>query len=202
MEPEPKLVTDYIHGYRLWELGVDNGILYALYANKIWKPYRELEAYCNVDSYIHDAPDPDCNCGIHARFSPNDLHDIVLQSRPGSILIAGAIAARGNIVMHERGFRAGCAKILGLAPPPEAVYRWTRSLTLSSEELMQAAGLYDVPCYHSMDALAKAIPPTHKPQIKYFKYIKPDLQAWRRAYMMAPMITPEQAHKLITDFGV
>jgi hypothetical protein len=63
----------------------------------------------------HRAPDPDCECGLHAWYAPNSGY---ARGAPGST-VHGAVAAWGRIEAHWHGFRAEYAEPMALAYSPE-----------------------------------------------------------------------------------
>lgn len=68
----------------------------------------------------HDAPHPDCECGLYAYFDvrrENNPHNY----RPGD-LIWGAVAAWGRVEVHSSGFRAEYAEPVVLAYSPRDAY--------------------------------------------------------------------------------
>ena len=71
----------------------------------------------------HSAPAPNCGCGLYAYHDPIDpskqasgLYSIMYMyaDRPSTPRITGAIAAWGQIEVHETGFRAEKARIVAL----------------------------------------------------------------------------------------
>lgn len=63
----------------------------------------------------HDAPHPDCACGLYAMHSAGDVG-----GNPATA-VCGAICAWGRIEVHATGLRAEYARVVALAPlfPPE-----------------------------------------------------------------------------------
>jgi len=64
-----------------------------------WKPREVAEARCRTSPF-HDAPAPDCRCGLHA--SPS--LDILRRTKCPAVL--GRVALWGRVIEHERGYRA------------------------------------------------------------------------------------------------
>jgi hypothetical protein len=64
-----------------------------------WLPGRPAEAVCRV-GWFHDAPHPDCSCGLHG------THDAEPLRRTRSPAVLGRVALWGRVIEHELGFRA------------------------------------------------------------------------------------------------
>lgn len=95
----------------------------------------ENKAVCKIDQRIqflggrdprrgrppaHEAPHPDCECGLYAYFEPrreNNPHNFRKDE-----LIWGAVAAWGRIEVHADGFRAEYAQPVVLAYHPRQPY--------------------------------------------------------------------------------
>lgn len=71
-----------------------------------------LEASC---AHGHEAPAPDCNCGIHAWHPRPASARTVLASR---FEIPGIVEAAGAIEVHEEGFRAARGRPYALVAVP------------------------------------------------------------------------------------
>lgn len=99
--------------------------------NKIWH-LQHLSAECLT--YKHDAPQEDCQCGIHAA-SPDpfpilqfmltrkgtDYYYTHLEQDDISYGFACLIRGGGKIIVHECGWRAETASIIALISQPETV---------------------------------------------------------------------------------
>jgi len=66
---------------------------------RAWIPRRPAEASCGAGRF-HDAPHPDCSCGLHG------THQVDLLRRTKNPAVLGRVAFWGRVVEHEMGFRA------------------------------------------------------------------------------------------------
>lgn len=64
-----------------------------------WPPMREAEARCRL-ARMHEAPNPDCSCGLHG------VRDIEFLRHAKSPAVVGTVAMWGRVVEHEHGYRA------------------------------------------------------------------------------------------------
>jgi hypothetical protein len=100
-----------VAGYRAWQLG-PGGVLFplALPAAPPWE--RGVNrAHCFAHD-AHEAPAPDCTCGLHALHRPDDRR--LELGHPA----VGAIAAWGEIEIYASGFRAEYASVIALVYGP------------------------------------------------------------------------------------
>lgn len=102
-----------------------------------WRPGVQV-AYCHADDdrpAAHDAPDTACRCGLYAFHDLTDAMNLA-QVPP----VVGAVAARGQVLLHADGFRAQEMALLALAwagtQPPAAHQR---------QQLQRCADRYRVP---------------------------------------------------------
>lgn len=107
-ESGPALVAGELRGYRQFDL-VD-GALYPVVhtAQGPWEGGVHRAACAREPG--HDAPVPGCTCGLYAMY------------RPGSATVAvgaanAVVAARGRVVLADRGFRAAAARVEAVALP-------------------------------------------------------------------------------------
>lgn len=80
----------------------------------------------------HDAPHPDCECGLYAYF------DVHRENNPHGFdtdLIWGAVAAWGRVEVHSSGFRAEYAEPVVLAYSPRDAYEDVVNLQTIAGEL-------------------------------------------------------------------
>jgi hypothetical protein len=63
------------------------------------------------------APTPECECGLYALHSPNDLWYGKKNLWQADPLIAGVVCAWGRLEVHHGGFRAEFARVCALAAP-------------------------------------------------------------------------------------
>jgi hypothetical protein len=102
---------DLIHaviGFRQWRLRGSE--LWSLRADDAWA--RGVHTAC-CPFGDHEAPQNGCTCGIYAWYTP--------PPRTGSVgtsdLVAGAIAAWGQVEVHAHGMRVEHAMVVALALP-------------------------------------------------------------------------------------
>jgi hypothetical protein len=103
-----------VAGYRAWQLG-PGGVLFplALPAAPPWE--RGVNrARCSAPKRHdqHEAPAPDCTCGLHALHRSDDRR--LKLEHPA----VGAIAAWGEIEVYAAGFRAEYASVIALGYEP------------------------------------------------------------------------------------
>jgi hypothetical protein len=101
-------------GYRAWQLG-PGGILFplALPAAPPWEPaINRARCFAGPRHDPHEAPGPDCTCGLYALRDPDDGR--LKLGHPA----VGAIAAWGEIEVHAAGLRAEYASVIALAHGP------------------------------------------------------------------------------------
>jgi len=101
-------------GYRAWQLG-PGGVLFplALPAAPPWEPaVNRARCFTGRRHAAHEAPAPDCTCGLHA------LHDLDDGRLRLGHPVVGAIAAWGEIEVYATGFRAAYASVIALADQP------------------------------------------------------------------------------------
>lgn len=115
-------VPDYISpiiGYRIWCWSPGLKRLLSLGGSEKWTPGQAMEALCRDPQYIlapqHDTPVFDCECGIYAAKSieelnragytiPSFLFDRM--SRATLPCVRGEVWLWGRVVEHEHGYRA------------------------------------------------------------------------------------------------
>lgn len=115
----PDLIGPVV-GFRAWRVTPEG-----LCSRTVRTPWtaRVLRAGCHpqtVGDFVlepHEAPHPDCRCGIRADFRP-DL-DVCRVDHRGVI---GIVTVWGRIELHAHGMRAEWAEIQALALAPQ----WTR----------------------------------------------------------------------------
>jgi hypothetical protein len=110
----PLLVWPVI-GFRQWRLR--DGALHSMWTDDRWDDGM-LRARCRAGAFDavagpNAAPDPDCNCGVHAWHRQVPLGASALVGD----LVAGAVALWGEVEVHATGMRGERAKIVALALP-------------------------------------------------------------------------------------
>jgi hypothetical protein len=134
-----------VAGYRAWQLG-PGGILFplALPAAPPWEPgINHAHCFAAQRHHRHEAPAPDCMCGLHALHRPNDPR--LELGHPA----VGAIAAWGEIEVYAGGFRAEHGCVIALA------HQGSRS-TAPLARLHEAASRYVVRLVPSAELEAEA----------------------------------------------
>lgn len=106
-----------IVGWRTWDLSsrqATGPLLHPVGSGvDVWTPMEPLRARCGVPPVLslfrrpHDAPDPDCRCGIYAARSL----DAFERPRPAwpPPPVVGTVSLWGRVIEHERGWRAAFA---------------------------------------------------------------------------------------------
>ena len=103
---EVRFYGEPVLGFRIWAARADAllGVAY----EQLWKPGENV-ARCGQRPVRHEAPAQRCRCGFNA------LHGLApAASAYGSLYVAGAIAAWGEIEWHRTGFRAERACVIAL----------------------------------------------------------------------------------------
>jgi hypothetical protein len=65
----------------------------------VWRPMLPVEAVCKL-ARMHEAPNPDCTCGVHG------VRDLTTLRRTRNPAVLGRVALWGRVIEHELGFRA------------------------------------------------------------------------------------------------
>lgn len=143
-----QLVPDSFRAYRVWSINDTKAPPELLsFNNTIWPRNKVLEADHN--NRIHQAPYPDCTCGIYARYHPLDLDDLIFPIIGD--LVVGAIDMTGIVDHGTRGAKSQFAKPTALAYP---MYTTPRSRIL----IVEIAEKYQLPLFDSMEKLAQEFP--------------------------------------------
>lgn len=135
------LVAGSIHGLRTWAITGAQGEerLAATQRRAPWPAGGEwLHASCAEE---HDAPAPDCECGVHAWHPRPRSARQILASR---FELPGIVEARGEAEIHEDGFRAARARPYALLLAPGRNAALARRL----------GEIYRVPVVEARDAAA------------------------------------------------
>lgn len=103
-------------GWRTWELAkTADGFRLSSHMGPIWPTNSPLEAGCRSSvpnaGRNHDAPDPQCDCGIYARTAASDFAQCwrflgtprPRLSGPG---VFGSLALGGRVIRYATGYRA------------------------------------------------------------------------------------------------
>lgn len=106
---EPPLFVGELAGLRVWPL--ESGQLRAAGWDVTWPDRgRVMTATCSLGA-AHDAPAPDCTCGIYAWHPrPSSAEEVFAECSRGANRVAGIVAAWGAIEVHRTGFRAQHAR--------------------------------------------------------------------------------------------
>jgi hypothetical protein len=110
---ELHLEIEPVVGWRVWDLseGADGPVLWPTRTNADpWPRGAPLEARCTASRLVvgriarHEAPDPDCRCGVYA----GDTLAFVERSRPAwpPPTVIGRVSLWGRTIAHEHGWRA------------------------------------------------------------------------------------------------
>ena len=141
------LVVGELRGYRQFDL-VAGALLPMVHSEQgAWDGALE-RARCAKDPE-HAAPVAGCTCGLYAMY------------RPGSATVAlgaanAVVAARGRVVLADRGFRAEAARVEAVALP--ATVRWSLR-TAARERALLAAAYPGTRVYSSTRRMLRDHPP-------------------------------------------
>lgn len=109
-----EVATEPIMAWRAWSLtgrrdGTDLLLRPVAGRARPWKPLEAAEAVCK-HSRMHQAPNPDCSCGLHG------THEVEILRRTRTPAVLGRAALWGRVIEHELGYRAQFAypQLLGL----------------------------------------------------------------------------------------
>jgi hypothetical protein len=106
-------------GWRIWRIADEHGEikLKSLFCEAEWPSLEPLEARCEAPrlfwqrrSARHEAPECDCDCGIHA--APwSEIASVLNSGLPRSrlALVVGEVSLWGRVVEAQRGWRAAFA---------------------------------------------------------------------------------------------
>jgi hypothetical protein len=145
----PDRSSEPIAGWRVWNLSVGpegSPRLHPVSSDgHAWPPRRAVDARCELPRMLtigrrqHEAPDPDCRCGIYAARSLTDFERPRPAWPPPSVV--GTVSLWGRVIEHESGWRAAhaypvrlrvvCALCAWFEPgpgDPVTVHRFTRYL--------------------------------------------------------------------------
>ena len=170
LPPAPDLI-DRVVGFRKWR--VVRGYLCSPYVTLFWRE-PVLEARCRPDKPMrvfgqgwlrtpHEAPHPECECGIYAYHRPPPEGPIPYLDR-----VVGIVSLWGRMEVHADGLRAQHARVEALALRPqwgtrqvEKVERIAAELgvdLVDHRELAVAAGRYGERLPRSMVPEGRAAP--------------------------------------------
>ncbi|HEU0101028.1 MAG TPA: hypothetical protein VFR07_01765 [Mycobacteriales bacterium] len=145
--PPLPLVPGELRGYRQFLLLQDGLYPVVHWAAGRWEPGRQV-ARCSAGG-DHDVPARDCACGFYGWYDPSGTTG----SYGGATAV---IAASGRIVLGDRGFRAGRARVEAVALP--MLLRWQPRGAARARRLL--AEVYpDVQVYRSPRAMLRHYPP-------------------------------------------
>jgi hypothetical protein len=102
-------------GWRCWFVLPHELLLRPIYKRGlVWRPREPLQAVCPDD--LHEVPADGCKCGVWTVCHPMLLDEIGWTTAPPDdrsplpgVMVVGEVSLWGNIVQHERGWRASCA---------------------------------------------------------------------------------------------
>jgi hypothetical protein len=113
----PEIEAEPIEGWRTWNLSADRPAGPLLHpvgpGVDAWRPGHPPRARCGATPFLslirptHEAPDPNCTCGIYAARSLEEIE----RPRPAwpPPPVVGTVTLWGRIMEHERGWRAAFA---------------------------------------------------------------------------------------------
>jgi hypothetical protein len=109
-------LAEAVLGFRAFELGADGRLRSLSAYGTVWRPGM-VTARCHLaalpGSVTHAAPGRNCTCGLYA------YTQLDPRLKDGDWCIA-AIAAWGDLEVHQSGFRAQHACVVALAATPSA----------------------------------------------------------------------------------
>lgn len=175
---EQETLLGNMYGYRSW-MAFDQQLapMIKLYGEQsLWTPGWN-QAECLGLSYRrhqdpHDIPGYNCMCGYWAYWNPQNAKATYLTVK-SMLIVSGVIQARGDVVMQERGFRAGSCRVVALAPHPgrcsnprcvddDCCDNCLVNRELVNKEIDKIGKYYRVPVFPTFNALLAEFPPTHE----------------------------------------
>lgn len=126
LAPVPDMVAPIV-AWRAWKVSGKN--LQALGKSVIWEPKKIIEAACDAVGH-KDAPVKDCQCGIWAFKSDDNLIKAVTAGSY-KMTVMGQVSLWGRVIETENGFRAQFA--------------YPKELWLLDETLEHLGYTYNVP---------------------------------------------------------
>jgi len=147
MDAAVPLIPGELRGYRQFLLLEDGLFPVVHHSSGAWGPGRQV-ARCSTGAG-HDAPARDCACGLYGWYDPSGTSGAYGGAR-------AVIAVSGRVVLGDRGFRAGQARVAAVALP--VPLRWQPRAAARSRRML-AARYPDVLVYGSARAMVRAHPP-------------------------------------------
>lgn len=144
---EPALVPGELRGYRQFDVRAD-GLYPLVHDLQPWAGEVE-QARCGA-GHDHAAPDRDCRCGLYAWYLPGSA-TVALGPAPA------VVAARGRIILGDRGFRAAGARVEAVCLP--GAVRWWPP-TASRTRAMLAERYPGTAVYSSSRRMLRDHPPS------------------------------------------
>ncbi|MCB0868157.1 MAG: hypothetical protein KDB48_05645 [Solirubrobacterales bacterium] len=123
-EEKTPFLAGTIIGIRQWHSDLSLSRLRPLTRYQDWKmDGKPTEAVCANHEGSHQAPDPDCDCGLHAYHPWSSKREhLSLYFRDSQV--TGLVAAWGKVEVHGEGFRAQYAKPMAFVLPPATTLLW------------------------------------------------------------------------------
>lgn len=147
---------EYALGFRAWDL--QNGILRPIGAGTaIWDGGNEVRATCGK-GVVHRAPDQNCECGLYAWHSFENMMNDAMNSGARENRVWGAVVARGRLEVHRDGFRAEYMRPVMLGYNPTVTDEDENGVTYPDRERVRgvAAKLGGIPVFKYEDIETKA----------------------------------------------
>lgn len=164
-------------GYRSWHVST-HGELSSLTAAGAWRPGVN-RASCHR-GLRHDAPAPDCECGLYALHRHRDRGWMP----SGTNAVHGAVAAWGDLEIHDTGFRAEFARVVALTLPERARGELRRRVGLAAARhcvpVVSPAGLREAAIEHGLE-LPATVTPAQRSRSSEPLYVHPRHHVWARA---------------------
>lgn len=122
----PDLIRPVV-GFRQWRML--GGGLGSLAWPELWQGPQHAARCLADDTAPHDAPSPDCSCGVYAWYEPFAWTASALTAD----YVAGAVMMWGRAELHATGLRAQHARIVALALPMSPWRKRRRLLSIAEE---------------------------------------------------------------------
>lgn len=178
-QSEPDLVAGTFRAFRIWRIDTDGLSLKSMnQANIHWPRNQPLVAQCmsrhqkgdrlragyiTCEPIFHgDVPDPNCTCGIYAKYDPTDLGEYVGHT---GINVFGCIECSGTIQHGTDGLRAEKARVVALVPLDTLDYKvvpgtdyYKNGIRSVHQAAQLVANAYNVPLFATMKQLLREYP--------------------------------------------
>lgn len=161
------LYNGKVVGFRFWNIEINSFGDPTLHAASNWYQWRSGENLADCDPknlrlrHLDPSPGIHCQCGFNAWNSYS--HDYIRRARLNSLnkddpltLVYGSIEGYGNLQIHEKGWRAEKAAVIGFVRPDRELFHANvlERLGATTDEIFdKLATSFEVPSFDSFEEL-------------------------------------------------